>query len=182
MLTDMTHLTDAMDGIHCTPPVRSPASRAAAYSCIFGILLLYAAGAADAIEPERLVRDFGQGQIIIETAAKGCTAVDVYIARSQQQRAQGLMQVSAMHSHEGMIFIYTDKRAISMWMKNTLIPLDMVFADEQGVIVHVHRDAVPHDTSIISSVEPAALVLELNAGSIDIFGITVGDRIISGTL
>jgi uncharacterized membrane protein (UPF0127 family) len=41
---------------------------------------------------------------------------------------------------------------------------------------------VPHDTSIISSVEPAALVLELNAGSIDIFGITVGDRIISGTL
>jgi len=179
MLTDMTYLTDEMDEFHCTPAVRSPASRASVYSRIIGILLLYAAGTADAIEPERLVRAFGQGQITLVTAAKGCTAVDVYIARSQEQRAQGLMQVSAMHRHEGMIFIYPGKRIISMWMKNTLIPLDMVFADEQGVIVHVHPDAVPHDTSIISSVAPAALVLELNAGSINTFGIAVGDRIIS---
>ncbi len=87
------------------------------------------------------------------------------------------MYVTAMDSHEGMLFLYPTAQVISMWMKNTIIPLDMVFADARGTVVHLHAGAVPHDTTIISSVEASALVLELNAGSIDAFGIETGDQL-----
>lgn len=173
MLTVMGHLADEIHAPYSKAPARYCARQRA--TCL--ILLLCTVGTTFAIEPAGLMRGFSQGQIIIESARKGCTAIDVYIARSREQRAQGLMRVSGMDSHEGMLFIYSEKQVISMWMKNTLIPLDMLFANEQGVIVHLHRDAVPHDTSIISSAKAAALVLELNAGSIDAFGIAVGDRI-----
>jgi len=177
MLTAMDRIIDNTSVAHSTAPAHTPVSRTAAYCRLLSLLLLYVAGTAAAIEPAQLMRGFDQGQVTIETAANGRTAIDVYIASNHEQRAQGLMQVSAMNRHEGMVFVYPDKSVISMWMKNTLIPLDMVFADKQGRIMHMHRNAVPHDTSIISSVEAVALVLELNAGSIDAFGIAIGDRI-----
>ena len=88
------------------------------------------------------------------------------------------MFVTDMADHEGMLFTYGEQRVIAMWMKNTFIPLDMLFATADGEIKHVHRDAVPHDTTVISSVHEVSLVVELNAGRIDALSIAPGHRII----
>ena len=61
-----------------------------------------------------------------------------------------------------------------MWMKNTLIPLDMVFFNQSGKVVHVHHNAIPMDETIISSVRPVAGVLEINAGEAQKYGIQKG--------
>ena len=140
-------------------------------------MALLLAGTVTAIEPAGLVRSFPRMQVLLVTAQR-CIAIDVWIAADNARRAQGLMYVEAMASHEGMLFVYDRAQVITMWMQNTLIPLDMLFASADGEIMHLHPDAVPHDTSIISSVEPVSLVLELNAGSIAGFGIKEGDRLI----
>jgi len=140
-------------------------------------LLLGALSSAAALEPAGLMRGFDRARVNIAATAGKTIAIRAYVATTQKQRAQGLMNVRAMGPNEGMLFIYSSAAAINMWMKNTYIPLDMLFADTQGRIVHMHAGAVPHDTTIISSVEKAMLVLELNAGSIEAFGIEIGDKI-----
>ncbi len=151
--------------------------RSGARIAILLLALVSDVNAVFALEPAELVRGFQRAPLVLSTAERGCILIDAYVAQSRQQRAQGLMYVTAMDSHEGMLFLYSTARVISMWMKNTNIPLDMVFADAQGTVVYLHAGAVPHDTTIISSVEESALVLELNAGSIDAFGIETGDQI-----
>ena len=147
-------------------------SAAAMLAALLGFL-----NTAAALEPVKLMEGFDQARLKIVTACGESTEVSVYVAKTPRQHAQGLMNVRSMKSHEGMLFIYARAAPITMWMKNTYIPLDMIFADAQGRIVHMHAGAKPHDTTVISSVAKAALVLELNAGSIEEFGIAVGDRI-----
>ena len=144
---------------------------------LVGLWLAVGLQTATAAEPAGLLRDFGREQLLLSTAAKGCTLIDVYVAATAQQRAQGLMHVREMGRHEGMVFIYPRQDVIRMWMKNTWLPLDMLFVDESGRIVHVHRDAKPHDETVISSGEPVSYVVELNAGSAELFGVKAGDRI-----
>ena len=131
---------------------------------------------AGALQPVELMRGFVRTQLVL-SGTVNCIHIDAFVAQTRSQRAQGLMHVQSMEAHEGMLFLYADPTVISMWMKNTYIPLDMVFADLDGRVVHLHRDAIPHDTTVISSVEPSSLVLELNAGSIDGFGIRTGDQV-----
>jgi hypothetical protein len=104
----------------------------------------------------------------------------VEIALTPEERAYGLMDRKEMPSHHGMIFLEEGMkpRLISMWMKNTYIPLDMLFVNSQGVIAHIHEGAVPHDLSSISSIEPAIAVIELNAGQVKEQGITAGDSLV----
>jgi uncharacterized protein len=78
----------------------------------------------------------------------------------------------------GMLFDFAKEVPVSMWMKNTLIPLDMVFADDAGVIRHIHRGAIPHDETIIEAPAPMRWVLEVNAGFVDQFKIQTGDQLI----
>jgi len=166
-----------------TPTIRTasdPQFRYSVRSALRATLLLALLGSSStslAVEPPELMRGFGRTQLILSTSTSGCTLIDAYVAQNRAQRAQGLMHVKSMGSHEGMLFLYPRETVISMWMKNTYIPLDMLFADSQGIIVHLHAGAIPHDTTVISSAKPAALVLELNAGSIASFGIKVGDTL-----
>ncbi len=88
------------------------------------------------------------------------------------------MHIEAMDEYEGMIFLYEQPAEISMWMKNTLIPLDMLFVTSDATIASVHNNAVPMSEAIISSGSSVAAVIELNAGAADRFGIQAGDRII----
>jgi len=138
--------------------------------------ILILATQANALEPAGLMRGFARSNMLL-TTAKHCTQFEVFVARTHDQRAQGLMYVQQMEELEGMAFLYPGADTISMWMKNTFIPLDMLFVDDLGRIVHLHKNAVPHSTAIISSVETVSLVVELNAGSIDKFGIAVGDTV-----
>lgn len=140
--------------------------------------LLGFSGSTTALEPVKLMDGFDRARLKIVPASGGePTEIRIYVAKTPQQHAQGLMNVRSMETHEGMLFIYSRVAPVTMWMKNTYIPLDMVFADSRGRVVHMHAGAKPHDTAVISSVEKAALVLELNAGSIERFSINVGDRL-----
>ncbi|WP_374427216.1 DUF192 domain-containing protein [Tabrizicola sp.] len=98
----------------------------------------------------------------------------VKVADDGAERAQGLMFVEAMPLSEGMLFVYEAPRRVSFWMKNTLIPLDMVFADASGTVTRVHAGAVPGDLTPIDGGEGVQFVLEINAGLAGKLGIGPG--------
>ena len=157
----------------------SPTRKGLLISMLLGITLpAMLMTSANSAEPADLLRDFNQTQLIIDSSSRGCILFDIYIANSQEQRSQGLMFIRSMDEYEGMLFIYPEPAEISMWMKNTLIPLDMLFFDHKLAITAIHENAVPLSTDIISSRGVANGVIELNGGSAEKFGISQGSQII----
>jgi uncharacterized membrane protein (UPF0127 family) len=75
-----------------------------------------------------------------------------------------------------MLFVYDRPQRVGFWMKNTLIPLDMVFADETGVVTKIHENAVPHDETLIDGGQGVQFVLEINAGLVRRYGISAGSE------
>lgn len=128
------------------------------------VLLPGAAWAEAACAPDRLDLRWDGGK---ESFA-------VKVADDGAERAQGLMFVEAMPLSEGMLFVYEAPRRVSFWMKNTLIPLDMVFADASGTVTRVHTGAVPGDLTPIDGGEGVQFVLEINAGLAGKLGIGPG--------
>lgn len=118
----------------------------------------------------------GMNQVVIQTSS-GAHGWEVELASDNASRSKGLMHRQEMAPKTGMLFRFDQSRVVSMWMKNTFIPLDMIFADQAGVVTHIHRGAVPHSEAIISSRVPARFVLEVNAGEADRYGIAVGNRL-----
>ncbi len=84
-----------------------------------------------------------------------------------------------MASDAGMLFDFGEPRDVAMWMRNTLIPLDMLFIDETGVIKRIHEGAKPHDETPLPSGGPVKFVLELNKGAVNARKIAVGNRVVS---
>jgi len=99
----------------------------------------------------------------------------VSVADEPSERERGLMFVEELPRGEGMLFLFEAPGEAGFWMRNTLIPLDLVFIDETGRIVRVHPDAIPHDETPIWSGLPVTAVLEVNAGEAARHGISVGD-------
>ena len=99
----------------------------------------------------------------------------VEIATSEAQRRQGLMQRDVLPRGHGMWFDFGRSHAVSMWMKNTRIALDIVFIDDAGDIVAVRRGE-PLDTRLIASPGAIRYVLEINAGEAEMFGLAPGNR------
>ena len=102
----------------------------------------------------------------------------VELATTPQQRSVGLMHRESMDQDAGMLFRFDWPQQASMWMRNTLIPLDMVFIRADGIVADLHRNAVPHSEEIIQSSEPVLYVLELNAGVADKIALKPGSRIL----
>ena len=98
----------------------------------------------------------------------------VEVADDGAERAQGLMFRESMAKSAGMLFVYDTPQHATFWMKNTLIPLDMVFADETGTVTHVHAKAKPQDVSLIDGGEGVRFVLEINGGLAAPLGIVEG--------
>ncbi|UWR05774.1 MULTISPECIES: DUF192 domain-containing protein [Ruegeria] len=88
----------------------------------------------------------------------------VELAVSPQERAKGLMFRESMPQGEGMLFVFDPPQPVAFWMKNTLIPLDMIFLDRTGLVTRVHSDAVPGDLTPIEGGDSVFAVLEVNAG------------------
>lgn len=109
---------------------------------------------------------------------QGVRAFKIEMATTDEQRERGLMFRESLASDHGMLFIFDTPQTVNFWMKNTLIPLDIVFIKGNGTISHIHRMAVPHDESLISSGEPVKMVLEIAGGQADKQGIGVGDTIL----
>ena len=118
-------------------------------------------------------------QVFFETD-DGIVGIDVEIADDPQERAQGLMNRTELAAKQGMLFVYETPQQVAFWMKNTLIPLDMVFMDATGTIRHIHENAVPHDETPIpgaaqGDAEPERLmILEISGGDAARLGIATG--------
>lgn len=102
---------------------------------------------------------------------------DIELALDDAQRARGLMFREKLGPYDGMLFDFHQEAPVSFWMKNTLIPLDMVFIAADGTIRHVHANAVPLSTDTIPSEFPVRGVLEINGGSARLLGIKPGDKV-----
>lgn len=105
---------------------------------------------------------------------KGRESLAVEIADDPDERAQGLMFRTELPTASGMLFVYDQPRRVQFWMKNTLIPLDMIFADASGTVTRVHEGAVPGDLTPIDGGDGVQFVLEINAGLAARLGIAPG--------
>lgn len=120
--------------------------------------------------------------LAVRTVAGDKHLFRVYLAQTSEQRARGLMFVKSLPPDAGMLFVYGQPRMISMWMKNTFIPLDMLFIEQGGRIVHITENTTPHSLDSISSTRPALAVLEVNGGTVSRLGIRVGDTVLHPAL
>jgi uncharacterized membrane protein (UPF0127 family) len=102
---------------------------------------------------------------------------DVWVADSPERKAQGLMFVRDLPADRGMLFIESEPREARMWMKNTFIPLDMLFIDARGRIVKIAEQTEPHSLATIGSEQKVAAVLELKGGECSRRGVRVGDKV-----
>jgi len=120
---------------------------------------------------------FPRAKLEIADGKKVKHTFEVWLADSPQRQAQGLMFVRALPDLRGMLFVHESPKPISMWMKNTYIPLDMVFIDEHGRIQQIVEHATPHSLDIIRSNEPALAVLEIAGGEASRLGLRAGQRV-----
>ena len=129
--------------------------------------VLFAGAAHAACQPDvvDLRGDWGQARFTVD------------IADDPEERGRGLMHVPEMAQSRGMLFLYDAPHNATFWMRNTLIPLDMIFVGEDGVVTHVHENAIPLDETIIDGGEGVIAVLEINGGLSERFGIGPGDKL-----
>lgn len=109
--------------------------------------------------------DWGQARFNVEVADTG------------DLRALGLMHREYMSAGAGMLFVYDTPRPVAFWMRNTLIPLDMIFVGADGVVRKVHSMAVPQDETIIPGGDDIQFVLEINGGLAEKIGIDPGSQL-----
>jgi hypothetical protein len=117
---------------------------------------------------------FQKSALTVDTA-RGPQHFAVEIATSPEQQEQGLMFRPSLAADAGMLFDLGDTRPAVFWMKNTLIPLDMLFITGDGRVADIHERAVPLSEATIESKVPVRAVLELNGGTVARLGIRLGD-------
>jgi uncharacterized protein len=108
----------------------------------------------------------------------GTHRIEVEVVDTPETRATGLMHRESLDEDHGMLFVFDETQPVSMWMKNTLIPLDMLFLREDGTVATIARNARPFSLTPIPASEPVRYVLELNGGAAHAYGVAVGDRLV----
>jgi uncharacterized protein len=103
-------------------------------------------------------------------------AFNIEVVDTYEGRAKGLMFRETMPKFSGMLFVYDRPQSVSFWMRNTLIPLDMIFMDQTGLVVTVHSNAVPLDETPIFGGDSIFAVLEINGGMAEKLGIGPGAK------
>ena len=139
------------------------------------MVLLAAALPSRAAEPQ--LQQFATAPLTI-VSASGSHRFTVELAESPAQMEQGLMFRRSLAADAGMLFDFKQPTMATMWMHNTLIPLDMLFVDQQGLIVNIAQRAVPESDATIAAAAPVRAVIELNGGTADRLGIKPGDRVL----
>ncbi|HEX2586157.1 MAG TPA: DUF192 domain-containing protein [Steroidobacteraceae bacterium] len=142
---------------------------------MFRILLLLVIGstayAQTATEP---LDQFPKATLAIYTPDMHKHVFKIWVADTERRREQGLMYVKAIPADQGMLFVFDSPQVISMWMKNTLMPLDMVFITTDGLIESIATNTKPMSEKIIRSKGIVATVLELKGGVTAQLGIHAG--------
>ena len=119
---------------------------------------------------------FPRGKLEI-TVGRKPLVFDIWVADTPQRMSQGLMFVRSLSPQHGMLFVHENPRPISMWMKNTYIPLDMVFIDSHGRIQQIVARTTPHSLDTVRSSEPALAVLEIGGGEAQRLGLKPGQTV-----
>jgi uncharacterized membrane protein (UPF0127 family) len=120
---------------------------------------------------------FDKDMLVIAASKHACYVFEVYLAMSPQQTSRGLMFVRYMPKFTGMLFVYPNARVLSMWMKNTYIPLDILFIRADGSIANIETHTEPLSLESVSAIEPLNYALELNAGVTERLGIDTDSRV-----
>ena len=145
---------------------------------LFALLLLLVGASASLAQQ---LQSFPTADLTIETAG-GPRKFHVELATTPPQLEQGLMFRRTLAPDAGMLFDFKTPSPVSMWMKNTFIPLDMVFIDGEGRIQQIVEQATPHSLAIINSNEPALAVLEIAGGEAKRLGLHPGQRVLHAAL
>ena len=114
---------------------------------------------------------------VVHPAGASAASVQLEVVSTPAAMERGLMYRKSLPADSGMLFVFPESSDHSFWMKNTLIPLDMLFVARDGRIVGIHPDAVPLSTAPISVGAPSAFVLEVNGGWAARHGVRAGDRL-----
>jgi uncharacterized membrane protein (UPF0127 family) len=117
------------------------------------------------------------GTIVLKTET-GDHNYDIEVATTDQERAIGLMYRRSLPENSGMLFLYDRPQPAAMWMKNTFIPLDIIFIAPDGTVLRIETHTEPFSTRSIYSAGDIVGVLELNAGQADKIGLKRGDKVI----
>ena len=123
------------------------------------------------------VLSFRQDKLTIKTGNKSIS-FKIEISETKRQRARGLMWRSHLADGAGMLFDFQNTDYVTMWMKNTYFPLDIIFINKNGLIRNIIRNSTPLSTQPLSSKVPVRAVLELRAGTVKLHGIQRGDTVI----
>ena len=119
---------------------------------------------------------FDWGVVSVETS-RGVYHFQVEVAHTPAQRSKGLMHRADLAEDTGMLFLFPRDTRVMMWMKDTLIPLDMIFINRRGRVVDIAHDTEPLSLEIITPTQPARAVLEVRAGTARRLGLRTNDRV-----
>ncbi len=133
-----------------------------------------------ALSARAQLQHFDSASLTIDTG-NGPQRFAIELALTPQQQEQGLMFRQTLAADAGMLFVFPQTQAAVFWMKNTLIPLDMLFIAADGQVADIHERAVPLSEANIVSKVPVKAVLELNGGTVARLGIKPGDVVHSAT-
>lgn len=132
-------------------------------------------------EAAQAARPAGQPQLPLEpleiATRNGVLAFEVEVARTPEALSMGLMHRTSLPERRGMLFDFKVEEPVAMWMKNTVLPLDMLFIRSDGTIARIAAMTTPFSTATIGSGEPVQAVLEIIGGSAKRLGIAPGDRV-----
>ncbi len=139
---------------------------------LYGAWLLFLVGG------QAVAVEFGRASISIISAGR---VIDytVEVAADDDSRRQGLMNRKSLPAAHGMLLRYPKPQPVSIWMRNTWLPLDILYIDASGVIVKIIEGAVPHSLTAMPSGQKVLAVLELNAGQVAKQQISIGDKVIN---
>jgi uncharacterized membrane protein (UPF0127 family) len=115
-------------------------------------------------------------QLAVETAS-GSHVFTVELASTDEERSRGLMFRKELAADRGMLFDFRHERPVTMWMRNTYVPLDMFFIGANGVVVNIAHDTVPLSERTVEAAAPVRYVLEVAAGTAKRIGAAAGDRV-----
>ena len=146
-----------------------------------GLAACLGAAAAAPASAQRALARFAKSSLAIQVGGT-LRAFSVEIARTPREHAQGLMFRRRLAPDSGMLFVYDPPRPVSMWMRNTYIPLDMIFIAPGGRISHIVERTVPLSVETIPSRGAVRAVLELNAGTAARLGIQPGQTVATPAL
>ena len=130
------------------------------------------------------IKSFAQGLVKFDrsklyiVSSSGKHEFDVEMAVTRSQHRQGLMFRRSLPANSGMLFDYQIPTTITMWMKNTFIPLDMIFLGNDGHVTSISQRTIPHSETVIASRGRARAVLEVNGGTVSRLRIMPGDRVV----